>query len=296
MKRLSVIKLALSMLIFGTIGVFLRFINAERGFIAAMRGIVGALFLLVALLIMRKRLSAAAIRKNLPLLLLSGVAIGVNWILLFESYSYTTIAVSTLCYYMAPVFVILASPFVLGAKVGIQKYLSVSVSFIGMIMVSGASFGEGSNLVGILLALGAAILYASVTLMNKKISDISAYDMTIVQIGVAGLTMLPYTFVVESNDFASLDYTDLILIATVCILHTGIAYLLFFSSVKELPATTVAIFGYIDPIVAVALSLLLKEKMTLTMGVGATLIILALIGSEIDFKKLFKGTGGENDN
>ena len=296
MKRLSVIKLALSMLIFGTIGVFLRFINAERGFIAAMRGIVGALFLLVALLIMRKRLSAAAIRKNLPLLLLSGVAIGVNWILLFESYSYTTIAVSTLCYYMAPVFVILASPFVLGAKVGIQKYLSVAVSFIGMIMVSGASFGEGSNLVGILLALGAAILYASVTLMNKKISDISAYDMTIVQIGVAGLTMLPYTFVVESNDFASLDYTDLILIATVCILHTGIAYLLFFSSVKELPATTVAIFGYIDPIVAVALSLLLKEKMTLTMGVGATLIILALIGSEIDFKKLFKGTGGENDN
>ena len=285
---LPLIKLILSMVIFGTIGVCVRGIDAERGFIACIRGIVGAMFIATALLAMKKRPSLSAIKKNLLILILSGAAIGANWILLFESYSYTTIAVSTLCYYMAPVFVIIATLLINREKIGTQKIISVAIAIVGMLFLSGVPGGNigRRDVIGIALALGAALLYATVTLLTKRLTDISPYDVTLVQLGVAGLTVLPYTLLFESRSFTNGETSTVLLLITVCLLHTGVAYLLFFSSIKDLPAVTVASFSYIDPIVAVLLSLALREPMTLTMGVGAVLIIAGLIASETDFKKL----------
>ena len=282
------------MLIFGTIGIFVRIIDAERGLIASMRGIIGALFLLLVLLIMKKRPSPSAIKNNLFILILSGAAIGVNWILLFESYSYTTIATSTLCYYMAPVFVIIASPLVLKTRIGLQKWIAVAVALGGMTLVSGifeeGAGGEG-NVIGIFLALGAAVFYASVTILNKKLHDISSYDTTIVQLGVAGVVVLPYTIFMESNDLSSFTPGMIGLMLVVALVHTGLAYVLYFSSIQELPTETVAIFSYLDPIVAVILSLFFDEPMTPLMAVGAVMVILALIASEVDFGKLFARLG-----
>ena len=288
MKKLSLIKLITSMTVFGTIGLCVRMINVERGLLAALRGIIGALFLLAFVFIIKKKPDLAAIKKNLLILVLSGAAIGVNWILLFESYSYTTIETSTLCYYMAPVIVIIASPFVLGTKIGLKKWICVVVALVGMSLVSGIFEGSGEgSVIGILLALGAACFYASVTILNKKLRDISSYDTTIVQLLVAGLTILPYTLLCEDNSLADFDPTSIIMALVVALVHTGISYALFFSSIRELPMETVAIFSYLDPIVAVALSLFLKEPMTIPMAIGAVLIILALIASEIDFSALF---------
>ncbi len=291
MKQLPLIKLITSMVIFGTIGLFVRYIEAERGFIACVRGVVGALFLIIVLLLTNKRPSFEAIKRNLPILLLSGVAIGVNWILLFESYSYTTIATSTLCYYMAPVFVIVASPIVLKAKVPLKKWICVIVALVGMLFVSGVVDGGGINpdeATGILLALGAAVLYATVTLLNKKLKDISSYDMTIVQLIVAGVSVFPYTLLAENNDPASFTWLPIIMLLVVGVVHTGLAYTMFFSSIQELKTETVAIFSYLDPIVAVLLSLFIGETMTPLMAVGAVLIILALVASEVDLGRIFR--------
>lgn len=290
MKKLPLIKLITSMVIFGTIGLFVRYIEAERGFIACVRGIVGALFLMLVLLISRKKPSFEAIKRNLPVLLLSGIAIGVNWILLFQSYSYTTIATSTLCYYMAPVFVIVASPFVLKAKVPLKKWICVIIALLGMLFVSGVVDGGGiepSEATGILLALGAALLYATVTLLNKKLVDISSYDMTIVQLIVAGVSVFPYTLIAENNDPASFTWLPVLMLLVVGVIHTGLAYTMFFSSIQELNTETVAIFSYLDPIVAVLLSLFIGETMTPFMALGAVLIIISLLASEIDLGKIF---------
>lgn len=297
MKHLSLIKLITSMVIFGTIGLFVRYIDAERGFIACVRGIVGALFLILVLLLAKKRPSFAAIKRNLVVLLLSGVAIGANWILLFESYSYTTIATSTLCYYMAPVFVIVASPFVLKARVPLKKWICVIVALVGMLFVSGVLDGNGisaNDLTGILLALGAALLYATVTLLNKKLVEISSYDMTIVQLIVAGVSVFPYTLLAENNDPASFTWLPIVMLLVVGVIHTGVAYTMFFSSIQELRTETVAIFSYLDPIVAVLLSLFIGESMTILMGVGAALIIIALTASEVDLKSFCKKKTPEN--
>ena len=290
MKKHSLLKLIISMVIFGTIGIFVRYIDAERGFIAFTRGIIGAIILVVALLLMRRRPSLTAIKNNLVWLLISGACIGINWILLFESYSYTTIATSTLCYYMSPVFVIIASPLVLGARVTAKKWICVVVALVGMVLVSGIVGGDGigeNGIIGVALALGAALLYATVTLLNKKLKDISSYDTTIVQLAAAALTVLPYTIFAESNDIFALDPVAIIMILVVGVLHTGVAYMLFFSSIQELPTETVALFSYLDPIVAVLLSLFISEPMTLPMCIGAVLIIVALIASEVDLKRLF---------
>ena len=292
MKGIAFLKLTLSMIIFGTIGFFVTSIDAGRGFIAMIRGVFGALFIVLFLLILRKRPSAFAIRKNLLYLFLSGFAIGINWILLFESYSYTTIAAATLCYYMAPVFVIIASFLFFRTKISLKKGICVLCAVFGMILISGILEGNGggkNQLIGVLLALGAAVFYATVTMLNKKLSDISSYDRTIVQLFFAGITLVPYVFIVE-RDFLNVSSGKTWLsLLVIVILHTGLAYLLFFSSLKELSADTVAVFSYLDPIVAMIMSLIvLKEEMSTPSVIGAVIIIISAFFAEVDLKNIIK--------
>ncbi|MBP3401920.1 MAG: EamA family transporter [Clostridia bacterium] len=278
------INLAVSMLIFGTIGVVVRYCDLPSGFVAMVRGFVGALVLILVTMIIKKRPDKEGIKENLVLLLLSGACIGVNWILLFESYRYTTVATATLCYYMAPVFAVIASPIFLRARVGVGGWLCVSAAFLGMIMVSEPwSISPASNdAVGILLALGAAALYASVTIINKKMKEISSYDTTIAQLFVAAVTVMVYTLVAEKVTPDMLGAKEIILLLVVGVIHTGVAYTLFFGSVKSLPTEAVAVMSYIDPIVAVLLSaLLLGEPMSVFGVIGAVLIIAATLIYEL---------------
>ena len=288
MKEEARARLALiaSMTVFGTIGIFRRQIPLPSSFLAMMRGAVGALFLLLVMLLLRRRPDKTAIRKNLLLLIVSGVAIGFNWILLFEAYNYTTVATATLCYYFAPTFTILLTPVFLKEKMR-AKPLCVAASLIGMVFVSGVLEADGGagELRGVLLGLGAAVLYASAVLMNKRLSPIDAYSKTMIQLFAAAVVLLPY--VLLTGGMAQLSFTPmtLLMLAIVCIVHTGIAYALYFSSFERLPAQTLALFSYIDPVVAVLLSaLLLHEPMTLLMGIGAVLILGAAIWSELPGK------------
>lgn len=284
MRRGAHLSFSLSMLIFGSIGVFRRYIGLPSGLIAAVRGFVGALFLVGVMLVLRKRPSPAAIKKNLLPLILSGVAIGFNWILLFESYAYTTVATATLCYYMAPVLVVLASAVFFRERIGGARLLAVLAALLGMVLVSevwAMKPGSGSA-IGILLALGAAVLYASVTLINKRITGIEPYDKTVVQLTAASAVILPYTIFFEKIDPEALNPTALILLLTVGILHTGVAYALYFGSVERLPSTSIAVLSYLDPILSILLSaLLLGEAMTPFGIVGAVLIILSTLFSEL---------------
>lgn len=282
------LKLISSMFIFGTIGLFVRYIPLPSSVIACVRGLIGMLFLLLVMALRHKRLDTAAIRKNALVLILSGAAIGINWILLFESYRFTTVATATLCYYLAPMFVLLASPFVLRERLTIRKLLCVVVSLVGMVFISGildSGISSIRELAGILLGVGAAVFYATVVLLNKKMNNISANDRTIMQLGIAALTVLPYILLTE--DISVLQTTPLAigLLLVVGIVHTGIAYAMYFGSLKDLNAQTAAIFSYIDPIVAIILSaLLLNEQMGWTGVVGAVLILGSALVSELPAK------------
>ena len=281
-------KLILAMTIFGTIGIFVKYIPLPSSVIACVRGFVGVAFLLLITLIKKSKISIKDIKKNLLLLIISGAFIGINWILLFEAYRYTTVATATLCYYMAPIFVTLASPFVLKEKLTLKKTLCVLTALIGMVFVSGI-VSTGSlqiNVPGILCGIGAAFFYACVILFNKHIKEISSYDMTMTQLLVAAVVILPYTLLTADISLTALDIKAIVCLMVVGVVHTGFAYMIYFSSISSLKAQTVAIFSYIDPVIAIILSaLLLREKMGLSGIIGAVLILGSTLLSEINLKK-----------
>ena len=274
-----------AMVMFGTIGIFVRHIPLSSSVIAVSRGIIGTLFLLLLTRLRKKKLDFAAIRRNIVLLLISGACIGVNWILLFESYRYTTVATATLCYYMAPIFVILAAPLLVHEKLTVKKLLCVAAAMVGMVLVSGVletGISSLSEIKGICCGVGAAAFYASVILMNKKFKDISAYDRTILQLAQASVVLLPYTLLTESVALGDLTPTAILMLLFVGVFHTGLTYVLYFGSMQDLSAQNIALFSYIDPIVAIILSaLLLQEPFTLFSLIGAVLILGAALVSDL---------------
>jgi RarD protein len=284
-SRLSVIA---AMVIFGTIGIFRKYIDLPSSGLAVARGLIGAAFLLLVVLITGKKLDKSAIKSNLWLLLVSGAFIGINWMLLFESYRYTTVATATLCYYLAPVFVVLLSPLVLKERLSLIKGICAAVAVLGMVFVSGVFEGglDLSRLPGILFGVGAAAFYAAVILLNKKMKPIPAMDCTVIQLAAAALVLVPYTLLVEDYAAVALSPLGIGLLVAVGVVHTGIAYALYFGSVHKLPAQTVAIFSYIDPVVAILLSaLFLQEPMTVWGWVGAVLILGSTLVSELSATK-----------
>ncbi len=278
--KLSIIA---AMLIWGSIGLFRRFIPLSSAPLAFFRALGGVIFLLLWMLIRKKCILLTDIRKNALPLLLSGSFIGLNWVLLFEAYRYTSVAVATLCYYMAPMIVMLLSPLLLHERLTKKKLLCLILSLLGMAMVSGVfSPGEGNSLRGILLGLTAAVFYASVILTNKRIFGIAPMDRTIAQLGVAALVVLPYALLTGELTALSMDANALLTLIIVMIVHTGVAYALYFSSMDRLPAQTTALMSYIDPVSAILLSaLVLREAMNPVSVIGTVLVLGAVIACEL---------------
>lgn len=277
------------MVVFGTIGLFVRNINMPSSVIAFVRGTVGALFLIAFCLVTKKKVSFDKIKEKLLILCLSGAAIGINWIFLFEAYRYTTVATATLCYYMAPVFVIVMSSFIYKEKLTAKKIVCTLVALAGMVFVSGvAETGIGSvdEMKGVIFGVLAAVFYSSVVLMNKSLGSVPAYDKTIVQLLGAAIVILPYCLATVNVGELVFDKKSVIMLAVVSIVHTGISYTAYFGSMKNLQSQTIAIMSYIDPIIAVVLSaLVLKEDMSLLSVVGAVMILTATFLSEVNLKK-----------
>ena len=249
---------------------------------------MGLVVLLLVMLLTGKKPDAVNIRKNLPLLLVSGAAIGGNWILLFEAYRYTTVATATICYYMAPVFLVLASP-LLGERLTGKKLMLSATALLGMVFVSGVLKGGLSGAKGIACGVGAACLYASVMFMNKKLGPINAYDKTVIQLAAAAIVILPYCLLSRGFDMPQMDGRGYVFLGVVGIIHTGFAYWLYFGAMGQLPSQTVALFSYLDPVLAIILSaLLLKESMDWQGILGAVLILGSALCSEIPEGKFAK--------
>jgi RarD protein len=282
MKNSKVIYI-LAMLIFGSIGLFAKNISLSSGQVALVRGIIGSVFLLIACPLMKQKLSWNAIRPNLLLLILSGTAIGFNWILMLEAYKYTTIANATLSYYFAPVFVMFLSPFILKERLTITKTVFILGAILGMFLIVGIGGGEGKNhIIGISYGLSAAVLYASVVIMNKFLKGLSGIETTIIQLGSASVVLLPYVLLTEKIQLFQIDQKSLLFLITLGIVHTGLAYLLYFTAIRKLKGQTIAVFSYTDPISAIIMSgIFLQEQLTLLQVFGGVLILGATFLSEI---------------
>ena len=277
--------LIFSVSVFGTIGIFVRWIGLPSSVIALVRGAVGAAFLLLLARFRHAPIDRAALRRRWQLLLLSAAMMSFNWITLFEAYRYTTVATATLCYYMAPIFVTLISPVLLRERLTARKLLCVFLALAGMVFVSGvpqSGLPGPSEAKGILLALCSAALYAGVILINKYLAGVPAYDRTLLQLACAAAVMIPYILLTEDLSAMSVTPLGAVLLLIVAVFHTGWCYALYFGSMTVLSAQTVALFSYIDPIVAILLSaLLLREPLGWSGILGASLVLGSTLVSEL---------------
>jgi len=278
--------LTVSMAIFGTIGLFVRAIDVSSGELALYRAVLAAVLITSYLKATGQKIPFAAIRKELPLLLLSGVAMGFNWILLFEAYQYTTVSVATLSYYFAPVIVTAVCPVLFREKLTGRQILCFVMSTVGLVLITGVGdLDGGSHHIGILFGLGAAVLYATVILLNKFIKNVDGIHRTLLQFLSAILVLIPYVAATSGVTLEKLDGLGWLCLLVVGLVHTGITYCLYFSSLKELPGQKAAILSYIDPLVAVVVSVvLLGESLTLWQAVGGGLILGFTLWNEISPK------------
>lgn len=264
-----------SMAAFGTIGAFVRHIPLDSGELALYRAVIAAAALLFWQLCTRQHIRFSDIKKELPLLFFSGAAIGINWILFFEAYRYTTVAMATLSYYFAPVLVTAASPFIFGEKLTPKQVFCFIMSTLGLVLVIGVSKGGGSHdLLGILFGLGAAVFYASVVILNKSIKKVSGLNRTFLQFIAAILVLAPYVYMTGGTHLGSLDPAGMVNLLIVGVFHTGICYCMYFSSLRYLGGQEASILSYIDPVVAVIVSLtVLHEAVSPLQAAGGFMIL-----------------------
>ena len=284
--------LTLSMAIFGSIGIFRRYIPLTSSSLAFFRGILGAMFLFIVAKIQKKQINHHIGIRKILWLVITGAVMGVNWMFLFEAYNYTTVATATLCYYMQPTIVILLSPLFFKETITAKKWICVILSIIGMIFVSGlieSGIPPLSESKGILFGIGAALFYATVVIMNKKLPGLDAYEKTIIQLLSAAVILIPYLLISRQSFHVEWTPTVIVMLLIVGFVHTGVAYVLYFGSMDGVKAQTVAIFSYLDPIMALLLStIILNERMTVFGIVGAILIIGAALIGEIDMNSIRK--------
>ena len=281
MKTMKLL-MAFAMLIFGSIGLFVRHIPLTSAQVSLLRGAVGCVCLFAAAALVGGGVSWTRIRSNLKYLLVAGSAMGVNWILFFESFRWTSIATGTICYYLAPAFMLILAPWLLKEKLSRVTVACVAVSLLGLACIVAGSGGRGANdLLGIACGVGAAVLYAVAVMANKFLRDITPYESTAADLLIAALFLAPYVFAKEGLSFAALGGTGWFCLAMLCLFHTGFAYLLYFKALRSLPAQITAALSYIDPLSAVLMSwLILGERMAPLQVLGGVLILGATFVNE----------------
>lgn len=273
-----------AMVIFGTLGPFVRNIPVSSGELALYRGILAAVLLGLVLLITGQKIPVAQLKKELVLLLLSGGALGVNWMLLFEAYKHTTVSVATLSYYFAPVLVAAVCPVLFREKMTPKQILCLIMSTIGLVLVTGIGSltGQKQHWIGIAFGLGAAVFYATVVILNKYIKGVEGLHRTFVQFLSAAAVLIPYVVLTEGISLARVNGFGWLNLLIVGILHTGITYCLYFSALKELPGQKAAILSYIDPLTAVIISVtLLGEPLKTQQILGGILILGFTLWNEL---------------
>ena len=281
----SLIFFIASMVIFGTNGLIVANISLGSAEIVLMRTFLGSLFLLAVVLVKRS-FSFADLKADLVPATMGGAALGLNWVLLFSAYRSAGVGLSTLTYYCGPIIVLALSPVLFKEKLTWNKLLAIAAVAVGMFCITG-DIEPGSDVqTGILFGGGAALLYASLIVANKRVKRLSGLNCAMYELIVAFFVVLIYLLASNVKLPVIPAAEDIVWVLAIGLVNTGLAYYLYFSSLQKLPGQTVALVCYIDPLTALLVSgAFLGEKLLGVQIAGAVLILGGACLGELKFKK-----------
>lgn len=276
---------------FGTVGLFTHFIPLSSAAIVFYRALLGGAFIVVMMKLSGIDIDIKSMSDNLIVLIFTGFFMALNWVLQFEAFKVSSVAIGTVCYNMMPIFLLIIASFVFNEKITLKSGLCILIATIGVILVSNViNVGIKSNeVLGCVYGILGAIFYALIVTFNRKLSQIKTHDKVIFQFAFSALIMAIYVGLIEKKSFfidSNLQKNEIVL-GIVCMLilsflHTGFCYVHYFNAVSRLKAETVAILTYIDPVVALFLSyFILKENMTALQFLGAVLILGSTLFNEL---------------
>jgi RarD protein len=271
------------MIIFGTMGLVVRYIDLSSSETALLSSSIGCLFLMIVFFMRKKTIPWKLVKANACILFFSGIALGGNWMFLYQAYDHTTLTNATLGYYFAPVFVMILSPVILKEQLPTKKIICIGVAIVGMVMIvgNGVSASGTEDLLGIFFGLLAAACYAALMLLNKFIRLMGRLEITIIQLGITALLLLPYVFFTEGFGIFGVSKSSVPFIIILGIVNTGIGFWLFFSGMEKLKGQSIAMLSYVDPFVAILISaVILQEHMTIVQMLGGTLLLGSTFISE----------------
>ncbi len=282
--KINTLKYILAVVIYGTIGPILHFINLPSELVVFSRGVIGTLSILVFMKILGRKVDLKAIKTNLRPLILSGFFLGLNWVFLFAAYVRISVAVASLLNYTAPIMVVIVAPFLYKERIKPLKAVCIITAFIGVVLTSGiVSVGIGNvDIVGITLPVLAALAFVGIVICNKKLTGIDSYNKAIVQLAASAVTVLPYVLYNNRGKSIEFDSRSILLVLLLGAVHTGVAYCLYFESLGALSVQSIAVLGYLEPVVSVLGSVfVLHQSLDLYGWIGAALIIFSSAASEL---------------
>lgn len=259
--------------LFGLNGVLASAVPWESFQIVLARSLLGGAVLALALVLRRRPLTLFQNRRSLAFLIGSGVGMSASWLFLYEAYRQLGVSLATLSYYAGPVLVMLLAPLVLGERLTGPKISGFLVVLAGMALLYGGDLAVGGLHIGMVCGILSAVSYAAMVLLNKRAVGVTGLENATCQLLTACAVTLLYNLL-RGRAFLPLTGTALGAVVVLGLVNTGLGCLLYFSAIQALPAQTVSICGYLEPVSALVLSaLLLGERLTALQWAGAVCVL-----------------------
>ena len=272
-QRRDFLKYLLGLLLFGSNGVVASFIALQSHEIVLLRSVLGSVFLLALFLLTGGRVTLRRHRQDVLFIVLSGVAMAADWLLLFEAYARIGVSLGMIINYCGPVIVIACSAVFFSERITAKTVLALISALVGAILISWQGMRSGIDRIGLLLAVLSAFAYAAMVILNKLSQGIAGTENSAIQLLSTCVVVVIYVAVRQGINI-HIPKGSFLPVLWIGIINTGLGCFLYFSSITALPAQTVAICGYLEPLSAVLFSVaILQETMLPLQIVGATLIL-----------------------
>ncbi len=272
------LEMSAAMMISGTIGWFVMLSGLPVLDVVFWRCAIGAPVLLAvcaALGLLRGSLGP----RLLALAALGGVAIVLNWLLLFAAYSRASIAIATAVYNTQPFILVGLGALFFAERLTATKLAWLGLAFVGMLLIVQAKPSAGyvgsEHLGGIVLALGAAFFYALAALVAKKLDGTPPHLIALIQVCVGSLMLAPFANLAQPPS----DGGSWAMLLTLGVVHTGLVYILLYGAIQKLPTHLTGALSFIYPVVAILVDYLaLDHRLQPLQLLGIAAILLAAAG------------------